>query len=291
MTSGEQYTIVFTDSGLGGLSIMADFYNWLHHQTLNIDQLNLVFFNSLQAQGNGYNRMASPGEKINTFNAALESINKLYQPQIIAIACNTLSAIYPETTFSKNHSNVLEIISSGKSIIQQHQSLNPNIPLFILATPTTIVSGVYKSKHKKVIQISGDNLASLIEFNYLTPELRNKVRDIFSHIKKHLKQNESFSVFLGCTHYAYSIDILKDVADKMGLNIFSILDPAEHFIKNLIHKLPTRIGKHQTKLTIKIESQAEILANEIQSISSLIQTKSPDIASLLKNYKRLPVTF
>ena len=292
MTYREEQTIVFTDSGLGGLSIMADFYNTICNIPVELQQLNLVFFNALQAHNNGYNRMTSMQEKISTFQGALESIKKLYQPQKIAIACNTLSAIYPNTNFSKTNQNIFEIISSGKEIIQKHQKTNPETPLFIIATPTTIVSGVYNTKNKRTFSISGENLASLIELNSMMPELHKKIAEILTKIKQHLSENEAFSIFLGCTHYAYSTEIFKAIANELGLKLYSILDPADHFIIKLLHTLPKKNhDEFDTKINLQIGSQAEILVEEIKTISTLIKAKSPEIASLLKNYKRLPTTF
>jgi len=45
--------------------------------------------------------MSSVEKKATTFNAALEVISQLYQPNKIAIACNTLSAIYPQTAYAE----------------------------------------------------------------------------------------------------------------------------------------------------------------------------------------------
>lgn len=287
----KKQTIVFTDSGLGGLSIMADFYNIIKNRILDLTEINIIFFNALPETNRGYNRMTTVEEKVNIFNAALESITKLYNPNKIAIACNTLSSIFPSTFFAKKNADVLEIISCGIAQIKRHQSQHPEVPVFILATPTTITSGAYNFANKQVYPISGDNLASLIEFNYESPQLKEKVKEIVVHIKEKLQNKNTLSLFLGCTHYAYIKDFFLEIARESGLHIEMVIDPAEEFIKCLLASFPATTKKGPQNIILKIESQAEILNEEIESISRMVKNKSPEISELLRNYTRLPKSF
>jgi len=286
------YTVVFTDSGLGGLSIMADFYNAVKAKSLNIDQLNIVFFNALQESGNGYNSMSGDAQKVDTFNGALETIVRRYQPDQIAIACNTLSSIYPQTPFARKKTNTLEIISIGRSQIKKNLEKFPELPVFVLATPTTLSSKAYMINSDNVFYVSGDNLASLIEFNYKMPELKQKVIEMFAEIKDQLNGNTICSIFFGCTHYAYITNLFREVAAESGIQIKTILDPAGPFNTSLIDFLPERSSSNgKTKIELKIESQAQILAEEIVSVSSMIQDRSAQLTTLLRNYTHLPKTF
>lgn len=286
------YTIVFTDSGLGGLSIMADFYNIIREKSIPADELNLIFFNALQESGNGYNSMSSIDEKIKTFDGALETIVKRYNPDQIAIACNTLSSIYPQTSFSKTNDHTLEIISCGITQIKKQLEQFPDIPVFVLATPTTLASEAYKIESENIFYVSGDNLASLIEFNYMMPELRSKVIEMFEEIKRNMQEKTDLSIFFGCTHYSYITNLFHEIARESGLYITNIIDPAQRFIKLLTDKLDVESEEiRESKINLKIESQALILDQEIISVSGMIKEKSAEMPSLLKNYTRLPKTF
>lgn len=290
--SPRRYTIVFTDSGLGGLSIMADFYNIIKNRNVYATELNIIFFNALQESGNGYNSMTSVYEKVTTFNSAFETILKLYQPDKIAIACNTLSAIYPKTACALKQNSTLEIVSVGVSVIKEYLKQFPETPLFVLATPTTLASQVYKSENENVFYISGDNLASLIEFNYMMPELKQKVISMFREIKSFMAHKKELALFIGCTHYAYIINLFQEVAKETGLDIKSIIDPAKRFNDWLIDDIPSAKQETlKTKIFLKIESQAQILQEEIDSVSSMIKNKSTELTRLLKNYTRLARTF
>jgi glutamate racemase len=292
MTAADQYTIVFTDSGLGGLSIMADFYNIIKEKQIPARQLNIIFFNALQESGNGYNSMSSMDEKVNTFNGALETIRQRYNPDKIAIACNTLSSIYPQTSFSRHSKNTLEIISCGVAQIKKQLEQFPDLALFVLATPTTLSSNAYYIESENIFYVSGDNLASLIEFNYMMPELKSKISEMFKEMKKNLQDKTELAIFFGCTHYAYVSKLFGEVAQEAGLYITNIIDPAQRFNKLLIDELVNNTEEtHETKINMQIESQALILDEEITSVSGMIKEKSATLTSLLKNYTRLPKTF
>ena len=298
MTDKNKLTIVFTDSGLGGLSIMADFLYKIEAKNKNIscDEIELIFFNALPENGQGYNRMQNMHDKTMLFNAALEMIHHYYKPDLIAIACNTLSAIFPSTQFSKSHPNTLEIISAGRYLIEQHRKRSPRQPIFILATPTTIASGAYEMKDQHVFQVSGENLASLVEFDHTSPEVKTVTKRIFNAIEKCLNGSpvRDITLFLGCTHYGYIEQTLKEIAGDFDFSINTILNPNIKFTNDLMDYLAPLFkeeNKKETKIKLRIESHAFIEPTEIESICQLIKGQSVQITKLLKNYKRLPKLF
>lgn len=292
-TAKETYTIVFTDSGLGGLSIMAAFNQQTEEIKHTIPNLDLIFFNALPESGMGYNKLASTQEKVAVFNRALERIEQLYKPDLIAIACNTLSAIYPQTAFSKRSNNVFEIVSIGRNYINQALTLTPNIPVFVLATPTTLASQAYHFKDEIVYPVSGHNLASLIEDDYQSNEVKNIVSSVFDEIAKQVPKNAPFNLFLGCTHYGYISELLWQQAKEKGLNLHKTINPNSAFSDQLSYKLEhvTAYKKVQQPNRLRIESQATILETEIKSISTLLQKQAPELVPLLKNYTRVDKSF
>ena len=91
--------IVVTDSGLGGISVLGELESKLKTARI-FNNVELIFFNALYSKDLGYNEIESNREKANIFNNALFSMQDNYHPDIILIACNTLSVIYPITQFS-----------------------------------------------------------------------------------------------------------------------------------------------------------------------------------------------
>jgi len=291
----KEFTIVFTDSGLGGLSIMVDFYNQTkRYQNENSSHtFNLVFYNALAENGQGYNKMSTAGLKVKTLNNALIRIEKRHKPDIIAIACNTLSAIYPLTEFATRNKNVTEIISIGRAQIEHYCKDNQDTPVIILATPTTIESNAYKMDHLNVKQFSGANLASLIEFDYKSDDLRKVLNFIFQNIISSIGQKQKIALFLGCTHYGYIEDLLHNTASENNLKVDVILNPNKVFCTELLSQVKTNtINQFKNmNINLKIESQAIIDPSEVNSVCHLLEEISPEITDLLKNYKYLPNQF
>ena len=141
--------IIFTDSGLGGLTIMADFAKLIENTGLNID---LIYFNAQYSRNLGYKKMETQ-EQVDIFDRALESMQKLFKPDIIAIACNTLSVVYLKSeSYKRSITLVLDIIETGKSLIS---TSNKNT-IIEVAMPTTIDSRIYSDKSKEIIGVASD---------------------------------------------------------------------------------------------------------------------------------------
>ncbi|MCB0282697.1 MAG: hypothetical protein H6627_04850 [Calditrichae bacterium] len=295
MSADSKISIVFTDSGLGGLSVMVMFYKGLLERLsyIKADKIELVFFNALPENGQGYNRMGSMQLKVDTFNRALQEMESLYNPDAIAIACNTLSAVYPLTPFALKSRETFEIISSGRYLINQQRRKEPEIPVFAIATPTTVWSGAYEMNDPQVMQVSGANLASQIEMDHNGKDVKETLGVIFNKIKTLTSQKE-IVLFLGCTHYGYIEDILLKESKKYDLQVNRIINPNVEFSMELLNAtIP--IEKEKIKKTpevsIRIESQALIDPSEIKSIRDLIMSESPEIANLLENYTHLSKSF
>ena len=99
----DSITIVVTDSGLGGLSVVADAAEKFRQHPV-FKEVKLVFFNALFTSDAGYNGLQSREEKLKVFSSALQSMQDRFAPDIILVACNTLSVLIPDTGFARTSS-------------------------------------------------------------------------------------------------------------------------------------------------------------------------------------------
>jgi len=106
----EEITVVITDSGLGGLSVMDDVARKLKISGC-FKKVNLIFANALFNANTGYNALQTRAEKINQFSNVLTGIEQHFKPDVILIACNTLSVLYKETEFFKKSKKIISIRS------------------------------------------------------------------------------------------------------------------------------------------------------------------------------------
>jgi glutamate racemase len=286
-------TVVFTDSGLGGLSIMADFVRLAKLNQLNVD---CVFFNAQHSRGFGYKKMDSKTQ-VEVFDRVLSTIDTMYRPNIIAVACNTLSVVYLKSDFYKNTDvKVLDIIETGKSLVKNSDSES----VIEISMPTTTESGVYQDENKQIIAVSSNtSLPDAIENGYdkdIELIIENIFQDVQIKIETQKLQKKEHALFLACTHFPIIKDKFYDIAENLGIKINTLLNPNESFSQLVVDELiniKKGVGKEEEKgiNTVKVISRTELQENEVKNISKLIENYSPETAEALRAYEYNPELF
>lgn len=283
--------IVVTDSGLGGLSVMAELEKELRRRN-HFGNIRLIFFNSLAASDFGYNAIITTEKKAEVFNSSLNSIENLFNPHLILIACNTLSVVYEDTDFKKRtDTEVLGIIDLGIELIEEKLHSNKSSNILLLGTPTTINSNSYKNrliKHgiseSKIINQSCPLLESEIQINPKS----NKVKLMTENfLKEALSQSEYLSdkviTSLCCTHYGYSEEIIRKSAEEIFNKEIEIVNPNTKMVEETLQRLKL-ITKDFSNITSEVFSQVLLKDEEIKSLSEIIYQDSPQVSQALQNY-------
>ena len=278
-TNKEDVTILVTDSGLGGLSVAADVASRLPKSGV-FKNARIVFFNSLFHNRSGYNSLKSEDEKIRIFNAALKAMEKNYRPDLLLIACNTLSVFYDKTPYSRKAKfPVIGIVETGVAEIAKEFDNQPNATAIIFATKTTIAANSHKDqlvdRGYPANQIMGQachRLAGSIERGYDSEET---IKYIQQYVNEALSQFESANwrtggpIFasLNCTHFGYSIQQFKDAFAAAGYPGIVILDPNPKMADFLFE--PSKLNRFpETKVTVEVVSKTEITPDKMASLYS-----------------------
>jgi glutamate racemase len=295
--------IVVTDSGFGGLSIAAEVYEWLKDQSFSVP-IEIKYVNALPDTGKGYNTISDNLAKIHNFNRLLDSIEALFQPDIVVIACNTLSVLVSQTAYHfENRQKILDILDSGTtSVLSLLEHTNDN-SLIIFGTETTINSGFHwnyflENKYciSRVIAQSCPGLASKIENNPNSAATLNIIRQSVQAALQNLLPTEDTNIYaiLACTHYSYVADHFKNEFLSNRINNIQIIDPNINLISDIKSHL-TKYVKHDDSLKrgIKLEviSKVRIPDRELRSIIDLLKFKSADTVQALVNYQHIPDLF
>jgi glutamate racemase len=284
----EEVTILITDSGLGGLSVTAQ-VDSLINQYSSFKKANIIFFNSQPEDTIGYNRMKNIERKIEVFNDALEGMVKWFNPDIILIACNTLSVIYDQTPFSKSENipPVVGIVDFGVDMLYSKLKDDPNSNTIIFGTETTIMANSHKEKliakgidEGRIITTACKGLPGAIERGAYSEETKSLISMYCDSAIQQIDNKEK-NVYIGlcCTHFGYSSDLfyseLQDLKNK------EVLDPNILMSQFVINK-DRKYGKHST--SVDVFSRAKLTDVEIKSIGELIKTSSPKTEKALQNY-------
>ena len=129
----EEVVICVTDVGLGGLSVLSEIERKLQNNPL-FPKITLLYYNSACKPGYTTRPVS---DQISIFNSALLGM-KPYKPDIILIACNTLSVIYAETEYSKTCTiPVMSIVDFGVALFADAMLADPKSVALIFGTDTT----------------------------------------------------------------------------------------------------------------------------------------------------------
>ena len=294
----DSITIVITDSGLGGLSVLADAAEKFSRHPV-FKNVNLVFFNALFTDHSGYNGLQTREEKLKVFSSALHSMEDLYAPDIILVACNTLSVLIPDTPFARTSSvPVVGIVADGVEQIAEQLRGKPSARNIIFATQTTVDEGTHKDllleqgfADEQIMTQSCPQLTLHIEQGY-DSEYTEMLIDAYvdEALSRAGDTQGPLSVSFNCTHFGYSMAFWKLAFSSRGVEVTKFLDPNTRMIDFL---LPTSRQQRypQSEVSVKVVSMIDIPADRQDSIGRWLHTVSPVTETALRNFELKPDLF
>jgi hypothetical protein len=270
----EDVTILITDSGLGGLSVVADVAARLPESGV-FRNARVVFYNAL-FHASGYNSLDSDEEKALVFDMVLEAMQERYQPDLILIACNTLSVIYDQTDFARNEpAPVIGIVETGVDVIAEQLKQAPDATALIFGTETTIESAAYQN--------------ALLAAGF--PETIGMIRKYVGEALA--RTGGAGGPVVGsfnCTHYGYARQQWASAFAAAGYPDALLVDPNPRMADFLFSQ--QYLGRYpRTEVTVEVVSKLEITERERNAIGPLLRAVSPATADALANYRLDPGLF
>ncbi|MDD8027792.1 MAG: aspartate/glutamate racemase family protein [Acidobacteriota bacterium] len=294
----DSITIAVTDSGLGGLSVMAEAAARLREAGL-YRRVDLVFFNALFSNDSGYNSLPTRQEKIRVFDAALRGLEKAVRPDLILVACNTLSVLLPDTPFAQKTKIPMHgIVEPGVEMFKRALDEKPEARLLLFGTETTIA----EDSHRHKLQAAGIPAGRIIV--QACPELAGRIEDdwrgddagllISAYVDEAtagLPQPPApLLIGLACTHYGYARDLWTAAFAERGLNDIRILDPNPELAAGLV---PRDTGRRfdKTEISARVLSMVDIPGNTRDSLAAWLDHISPEVAAALRSAEIRPSLF
>ena len=294
----EEVTLLVTDSGLGGVSVAADVFERLKKSGV-FKKASVIFFNAQPHIKSGYNSMETTEQKVAVFNNALAAIESNFNPDLILIACNTLSVLYDYTDFSKKTViPVVGIVGTGVDLMKKKMDEKKETDVIIFATKTTVKQGKHKSRLVEM-GVSPDNI-----FTQACPKLAGRIerdsqsdttislvnRYVKEAIQKLPEMKKPIYVSYNCTHYGYVDDLFRQAFKSEGVNVVQFLDP-NPLMADFIFESENLDRHPATEVSIRVVSQPELPPGKLASIYSLIEPHSSQTAEALLAYTFEPDYF
>jgi glutamate racemase len=287
-----EVAIAVVDSGLGGLSILADAVE-RSKEWACFRKVDFVYFNALFANEGGYNTLETHQEKVAIFQSALESLEHSFKPDLILIGCNTLSTLYDDTHFSKETKTpVRGIIDAGVTMACDALKAHQESKIILFATQTTAAQNTHKNLllkkgflPERILSQACPELARYIEEDYRGDETEML---IFAYVDEAIKNIGDLTapllVSFNCTHFGYSLDLWKKAFHSLGVEPLAFLNPNAK-MNDFLFSPQYRNRFKSTHTSVRIVSMVEIGKKKTDNIGSLIHSLSPETAKALTRYE------
>jgi glutamate racemase len=298
LSKRKDITILVTDSGLGGLSVVADLATRMPESGI-FRNARVVFFSSLFKERSGYNSLKNDVDKARIFQVVLEAMEKKYAPDLLLIGCNTLSVVYHDTPFSQRPKfPAVGIVEAGAGLIADQFERTAGATAVIFATRTTIESEAHKNwlvEHgypaEKIIGQACHRLAGAINRGYQSEETMGLIRQYVAEALAKLPDPAApLFVSLNCTDYGYSIAQFRQVFAESGYKEVSIIDPNSR-LADFLFSAPRLHRFSKTQVTVEVVSKTQITEDMIASVGSVLESLSPQTAEALRRYRHEPGLF
>ena len=297
--SKKDVTIAVTDSGFGGLSIMAEAAARMKTAGL-FRSVKFVFFNALFAADSGYNSLRDRGQKIAVFSRALSSLEERTHPDLILVGCNTLSVLTAETPFAKKTKTPIlnDIVDPGVDLIARGMSHDGRSVAVIFGTETTISEG----EHARRLAARGIAPARIV--GQACPELADYIENgpgsdetamlIESCVDEALARVPDRTVPCSPASTAPITATPSPLWDKAfqarGIRSFVILNPNGRMLDPLF---PAGAKKSyaSTSVHASVVSMVGIDKKKIEALGAWLREVSPEVAAALGRYELVPDLF
>jgi len=288
--------ILFTDSGVGGLSVCAYAEAFLRANGV-AEPTRLTYVNAAAENEFGYNALASRREKLEHFDRFLHTVADKYAPDQICVACNTLSVLLQDTVFfSSDRLPVRGIVETGIKRLLDELTASPGSNVMIFGTATTIEAQTYTRKlieqgipAESIISQACPGLADTISEDYQGIQAAVEIE---GHVHEALAKSQTpaglYIAYLACTHYGYRKDLFTEAFEKVGLRV-EVLNPNEFVAIDLFGAN----GRSPDDSAIEVEfvTRYRIPETALKTINFFLGNVSPKTASALLDYTYAPDLF
>lgn len=284
--------ILITDSGVGGLSVVA--YAERFVRTHGLDQpVRLTFANAAPANDYGYNSMPTRAEKLETFDRFLRNVTERFAPDSIYVACNTLSVLLPDTPhFASAPIAVKGIVETAAALLLRELEAEPSSVAMIFGTQTTIDAGTYPRvltsrgvAPSRIVSQACPGLADTIsedrEGTKTAAEIRRWVR---TAIEKMPDAGAPVVAALACTHYGYRKELFAAAFDERA----KVVNPNERAVDDIFGSEPE--GPYRDA-EVRFVTRYAIPDATVEALTYFLEPISPRTVAAMAYFEHLPDLF
>ena len=285
--------IVITDSGVGGLSVCAYAERFVRTHGFR-EPVRLTFANAAPENDYGYNAMPSREVKIETFDRFLRNVTARYAPDLIYIACNTLSVLLPDTPYVQRAPvPVKGIVETAVALLLRGLEADPQSVAMIFGTQTTIDAGAYPRALQersiaasRIISQACPGLADTISEDRQGERTRAEIRHwVGEAVAKMERTDLPVVACLACTHYGYRKDVFAEALAEAGIRA-TVINPNERAVDDLFD---TTGNSHE--VDVEFVTRYRIPEATQEALTYFLSDISPRTVAAMKSFVHVPDLF
>ncbi len=286
--------ILITDSGVGGLSVCAYAERYVRTHGFR-EPVRLTFANAAPANEYGYNSMPSRDAKLETFDRFLDNVTKRYAPDMIYVACNTLSVLLPDTRYIRSAAiPVKGIVATAVDLVRQELARDPRRVALIFGTQTTIDAGAYPRLLQqrgidaaRIVSQACPGLADTISEDRQGTKTRAEIeRWVAAAIEKMPDGGAPAAACLACTHYGYRKDVFAAALRDGGI-CATVVNPNEQAVGDIFDGAG---GKYRDG-EVGFVTRYAIPQATIDALAYFLGDISPRTVDAMRNFVHVPDLF
>ena len=287
--------ILITDSGVGGLSVCA--YAERHVRTHGFaEPVRLTFANAAPENDYGYNAMPSREAKLETFDRFLRNVTGRFAPDLIYVACNTLSVLLPDTPYFQHAAiPVKGIVETGAALLLRGLESDPRSVAMIFGTQTTIDAGAYP----RLLEASGVDATRIV--SQACPGLADTISEdregtrtraeiegwVNAAIARMHEKDRPVVACLACTHYGYRKDLFAAALAEAGMRA-TVVNPNERAVDDLFG---TGGAASSREVEVEFVTRYAITPATIEALTWFLSDISPRTVAAMQHFVHLPNLF
>ena len=289
--------IAITDSGVGGLAVCADVEARLRRDP-PAGPVELLYLNAALEDDYSYNSMPTRAEQLRTFDNFLRAAAERYAPDLLFIACNTLSVLFRDPWFDTHRDvPILGIVEAGRRELEAAWRADPKASLILFATPTTIEDGAYAqylqelgAPPERIAQQACPGLPDAIS-NDASGALATELLQRFvpEALARFARLPSRVAAFLGCTHYGYQAGLFEQELRKTVGDV-RILNPNRRAGRMIADEIGRRSSANATAdgtVSIRFVSRYAVPDAPRRSLAHYLEANAPATVAALQGFEHV----
>ena len=279
-----------TDSGVGGLSVCAEVEASLRESPCGQD-LEILYLNAALQDDYSYNAMPSREAKLEAFDRFLHNVRNRYRPDILFIACNSLSVLFKDPFFDSHRNIPIEgIVEAGTAQLKRALDTGPDSAFIVFATPTTVEEGTYGhvlaqcgASEKQVVEQACPGLPDAISNDFSGAQARELLQHFVPQALSRFETAPAqVQAFLGCTHYGYQSEVFADLLAAQADEV-RVLNPNRAAAAGILEQIEPAPGRGKARY--RFITPYAVPEKPLGSLSYYLGERAPATVAALQGFE------